>query len=59
MKVVAQIGEVTVFLIHVGDDERGEPMGVVVDVEDETAHRPFTSIPLSPAVIGSSLFQAR
>jgi hypothetical protein len=41
VKVVAQSGEGTVFLFHVGDDERGEPVGVVVDVEDGSVHRPF------------------
>jgi hypothetical protein len=41
MKVVAQCGEGTVFLVHVGDDERGEPIGVVVDLEEEKVHRPF------------------
>jgi hypothetical protein len=40
MKVVAQRAQ-TDFLIHVGDDERGEPLGVVVDVEGEIVHRPL------------------
>jgi hypothetical protein len=40
MKVVAQRAQ-TDFLIHVGDDERGELLAVVIDVEDKTVHRPF------------------
>ena len=40
MEVVAQKDGV-IFLVHVADDERGEPLGVVVDVEDKIVHRPF------------------